>query len=107
MGNESFILRVEPQDLINTADLFAGSGSELREVTAEMMSLVTGLSSIWEGETAEAYISKFSALDDDMERMSSMIAEHVADLEEMAAGYESAVFETVDETAILDTDVIV
>ena len=42
-----------------------------------------------------------------MERMSSMIAEHVADLEEMAAGYESAVFETVDETAILDTDVIV
>lgn len=107
MGNEAFVLRVEPQDLINTADLFAGAGTEMREVTSEMMSLVTGLSSIWDGDTAQSYISKFSALDDDMERMSGMISEHVSDLEEMAAGYQSTELENVDETAVLDTDVII
>lgn len=107
MGNEAFVLRVEPQDLINAANLFSNSGAELREVTSEMMSLVTGLSSVWEGETAESYISKFSALDDDMERMSSMIAEHVADLEEMAMNYDNVMFETIDETEGLSTDVII
>lgn len=107
MGNEAFVLRVEPQDLINTADLFAGSGSELRDVTSEMMSLITGLNSVWDGDTAAEYILKFSALDDDMERMSSMISEHVADLQDMAAAYESAEIENTDETAILDTDVII
>lgn len=107
MANEAFVLKVEPQDLINTADLFENSGSELREVTSEMMSLVTGLSSVWEGDTSEAYISKFSALDDDMDRMYSMITEHVTDLEEMAMNYSNAVMETVDDTADLSTDVII
>ena len=87
---EAITLNVNAQDLINTAEQFGESGNRIANVTGEMMSLITNLSGVWTGSTSEYYISKFTALDDDIGRMLGMIAEHVSDLEEMAQNYISA-----------------
>ena len=84
------VLRVDPQVLISTADEFQSSGSQISVLTEEMMALVTGLSALWEGEAAALYIAKFSALEDDIQKMIAMIAEHVSDLQEMAQTYIGA-----------------
>lgn len=101
------IINVNVQDLINTADMFEQSGMVVSQLTAEMMGLVTGLSSVWESDAAQLYISKFTALEDDIERMASMISEHVSDLYEMAFNYGEADFEGMNAAEILSSDVIV
>ena len=55
--NTNAILNVNAQDLINTADMFEQSGSTVNQLTSEMLGLVTGLSSVWEGDVAQMYIS--------------------------------------------------
>ena len=104
---EAITLNVNAQDLINTAELFGESGSRVANVTGEMMSLITGLTGVWNGPTAEYYISKFSALDDDICKMLGMINEHVADLEEMAQNYIAAEEYGMDAADVLSTDVII
>lgn len=105
--NNNAVLNVNAQDLINTADMFEQSGTTVSQLTTEMLSLVTGLSSVWEGDVAQMYISKFTALDDDIERMVGMITEHVADLYSMAFNYLDAESEGMSAVEILSTDVIV
>ena len=105
--NGNAILNVNAQDLINTADMFEQSGSVVSQLTTEMLSLVTGLSSVWEGDVSQMYISKFVALDDDIEKMVGMITEHVSDLYEMAFNYMDADAEGMNAAEILSTDVIV
>lgn len=107
MAAEVFTLNVNPQDLINTAEMFRDSGSVVTGVTDEMMSLVSGLSSVWNGSAAEAYMSRFAALDDDILRMIGMINEHVNDLETMAQNYTGAEEFGVENADILSTDVII
>lgn len=91
------ILKVTPEKLISTADEFQTTGGQVRSLTQEMISIIDGLKSIWEGEAATAYNTKFHQLDDDMEKMHRMIEEHVKDLNEMARQYQTA------ETANMDT----
>lgn len=105
--NTNAILNVNAQDLINTADMFEQSGSTVNQLTSEMLGLVTGLSSVWEGDVAQMYISKFTSLEDDIEKMVGMITEHVSDLYEMASNYMDAEAEGMNATEILSTDVIV
>lgn len=105
--NSNAILNVNAQDLINTADMFEQSGSVVSQLTTEMLSLVTGLSSVWEGDASQMYISKFTALDDDIERMVGMIYEHVSDLYSMAFNYLDAEAESMNAAEILSSDVIV
>ena len=104
---EAFTLNVNAQDLINTAELFGESGSRIADVTGEMMSLITGLSGVWTGSTSEYYVSKFTALDDDIGRMLGMISEHVCDLKEMAKNYIVAELVGSDLTDCLSTDGII
>lgn len=101
------ILNVTPQELINTATEFQSQGTQVSNLTSEMMSLVTGLSSAWEGDAATAYINRFSQLEDDIQRMVAMITEHTNDLNEMAAVYEQAEQANIETIESLPTDVIV
>ena len=105
--NTNAILNVNAQDLINTADMFEQLGSTVNQLTSEMLDLVTGLSSVWEGDVAQMYISKFTSLEDDIEKMVGMITEHVSDLYEMASNYMDAEAEGMNAAEILSTDVIV
>ena len=100
-------LKVTPEQLVSTANEFQGIGNTIRTLTADMTNTVTGLSSIWEGEAATAYVAKFNGLQDDIERMHAMITEHVTDLTEMARVYSDAENADLDEIATLSSDVIV
>lgn len=83
-------LRVDPQKLISTADEFRTTGGQVRSMTDRMLSIVDSLKSVWEGDAATTYNTKFHQLEDDMNRMYRMIDEHVKDLNEMAQRYMEA-----------------
>lgn len=101
------ILKVTPEQLISTANEFQSIGTTVRNLTSEMTNIVTGLSGIWEGEAATAYVTKFNGLQDDIERLHAMITEHVTDLNEMANVYSTAENADLDEIATLSSDVII
>lgn len=99
-------LKVTPEKLISTSGEFQQSGSRIRNLTREMINIVDSLRSVWEGEAASAYNTKFHQLDDDMERMHRMIEEHVKDLSEMARQYQLAETSNIEFGNALAGDVI-
>lgn len=100
------IIRVAPEQLISTAGEFSNQGSSISALTGDMMQLVTGLSSVWEGEAATAYMTKFKGLEDDIQRMIRMVQEHASDLEEMASVYRESDKAGADEASGLLSDII-
>ena len=60
------ILKVTPEHLLQTSGEFNNIGGQIRSLSEEMLSLIRGLSAVWEGEAAAAYGSKFDALSPDM-----------------------------------------
>lgn len=101
------ILKVSPEQLTSTAQEFGSYGTSIRNITTEMTSIVTGLSSVWAGEDATAYIAKFNGLQDDIERIHAMIQEHATDLNEMAKTYSGAMTGNITEIEGLSSDVII
>ncbi|MDD2980435.1 MAG: WXG100 family type VII secretion target [Hespellia sp.] len=101
------IIKVSPELLISTAGEFNNQGSAINSLTGEMVQLVSGMSSIWEGEAANAYMTKFKGLEDDIQKMIKMVQEHSTDLEEMARIYQDADNAGADDAGSLSADVIV
>ncbi len=83
-------LLVTPQKLHETSSEFSTCMGQVQTLTSSMMEQVRNMSNFWEGEAATAYLNKFNELEDEIERVHTMINEHVTDLEEMAAIYEKA-----------------
>lgn len=83
-------LLVTPEKLISTSGEFSGCMSQVQSLTTSMMDLIRGMSSFWEGEAATAYLNKFNELQDDIQRIHTMINEHVKDLNDMARIYQEA-----------------
>ncbi len=100
-------LKVTPEQLNSTASDFQSKGSTISNLTNEMMTLVTGMNGIWEGDAATAYITKFQSLQDDIGKLISMVNEHVNDLQEMASAYQSAESANAELANSLSGDVIV
>ena len=100
------IIKVSTEQLRSTASEFSSLGQQVASLTSEMTNTVTGLSSAWEGEAAQAYINKFKGLDDDIQKMNRMIQEHVTDLNDMATGYEKTHTALTQENAALKSDYI-
>ena len=84
------ILKVTPEKLIQTSGEFAAVGSQMKNLTSEMMSRVQGMKSVWQGEASAAYAGKFSGLQSDMNRLYRMVQEHADDLQQMASAYQKA-----------------
>lgn len=99
-------IKVDPQKLISTANEFNATGGKVKGLTADMMSKVTSMSSVWEGDASNTYINRFKELQDDMDRMFSMIQEHVTDLNDMAQQYITAENANIDLGGSLAGDVI-
>lgn len=100
------ILKVTPEKLITTSEQFSATGTQVRNLTQEMIALIDSLNSTWEGEAATTYGSKFHKLEDDMDKMHRMIEEHVKDLEEMARQYQNAETANTDAGSSLAENVI-
>lgn len=101
------IIKVSPQLLTSTASEFSNQGKVISNLTGEMMNLITGMASTWEGDAATAYITKFRGLEDDIQKMIRMIQEHSSDLQEMAQIYSEADMANAEEANSLSSDVIV
>lgn len=101
------IIKVSPQLLTSTASEFGNQGNVINNLTSEMMNLITGMASTWEGEAATAYITRFRGLEDDIQRMIRMVQEHSSDLQEMAQIYSEADMANAEEANSLSSDVIV
>ena len=101
------ILKVTPQELRTVSGEFDGYNNEVAGLSQQMLSLIAGLTgSIWSGEAATGYQSKFAALATDMEKIRRKISEHVDDLMEMAGAYEQSEQSAVQEASALKTDII-
>lgn len=90
-------LKVTPDKLKSTATEFKNQSTKIRTLTQNMISLVNGMNSIWQGEAQQQYVSKFKSLDGDMAQMVLLINEHVDDLNAMADNYAKT--ETGNTTA--------
>jgi WXG100 family type VII secretion target len=100
------IIKVDPQKLISTSEQFGTTGSQIKSLTDQMISIVDSLKSSWQGDAATSYNTKFRQLDNDMQKMYSMIQEHVSDLNEMAQKYIAAENANVELGSQLAGDVI-
>lgn len=107
MAHFEGVIKVNPETLNSTASEFGTQASSLQNLTGQMMNLVNGLTSAWQGEASTAYISKFQGLQDDMDKMFRMIQEHSTDLQEMATTYINAESQSAEVAQSLSSDVIV
>ena len=85
----SFVLKVNPSDLNEAAQLFSLKGTEIDNCTSKMLSLVEDLSSVWDGNTSLRYRTSFSKLNDDVIKITAMVREHADDLVDIASNYET------------------
>lgn len=99
-------LLVTPEKLISTSQEFAQTGTEVNNLTQQMLQTVRDLKSTWAGEANTAYDGKFNALEDDMSRMYKMVQEHSNDLQEMAKNFQAAETSGVETSNALAGDVI-
>lgn len=102
------VLKVDSSKLTSTATSFQSSGNQIKNLTTQMTTIVTGLTGkVWSGDAASAYVKKFKGLQDDINRMVSMVNEHVTDLQAMAQEYTKAENANVAAANALSSDVIV
>ena len=101
------MIKVSPDLLNSTASEFSGEGTQVQTLTGQMMELINGLSGVWTGSASEAYLTKFRALDDDMQKMFRMVQEHSKDLQDMAAAYSQAETANAEAAQALSADIIV
>ena len=75
-------IKVSPDKLLSTSAEFSSQGNTIISLTGEMMNIVASMSSVWEGEAASSYMTKFKSLESDIQTLNRMIQEHVNDLEQ-------------------------
>ena len=100
------LLKVTPEKLIQAANEFSQTGKTISSLTSEMMSIVNSLKSIWQGEAATSYSTRFSNLQDDISKVNRIIQEHVSDLNEMAREYQNAENASLEASSSLVSDVV-
>lgn len=101
------IIKVNSEQLAQTAAEFGSKAGTVGNLTSEMTNLVTSQASSWEGEAATSYVAKFKSLDNDIQMLIRMVQEHSNDLEEMARMYQEAENQNMEEISSLASDVIV
>lgn len=101
----SGLLKVTPEKLTQVSNEFSQSGKTISSLTAEMLSIVNGLKSVWQGQAALEYSKRFNDLGDDIEKINKLIQEHVSDLNTMAAEYQNAENQSMEESSKLLSDI--
>ena len=100
------IIKVSPEKLVATSQEFSTHGSTISTLTSEMLTVVASLSSVWEGDAATSYMTKFKSLETDIQTLNRMIQEHVNDLQQMANVYSTAEQSNTDDAASLTAGII-
>ena len=102
-------IKVSTQELRSASSQFSSYGSEIQNLTSQMLSLISGITgAVWSGEAASAYQSKFAGLEADISKINKMIQEHVTDfaLNTMADEYDRAEQQAQQEASALKNNII-
>lgn len=99
-------LRVTPEKLETTATDFGTQETKVATLTSQMITIVQGMSTVWTGEAQQSYLTRFNALEEDMNQIKNKIEEHVTDLKEMASIYRTAETTNTENVSALATDFI-
>lgn len=99
------VLKVTPEKLTQAASEFSNSGRNISSMTSEMIGIVDGLKSVWQGSAASEYSERFSGLKDDIDRINKIIEGHVNDLNQMALEYQNAEDQSVEESSKLLSEI--
>lgn len=99
-------IKVSPEKLKETASSFSNEGNKIQSLTNEMLNKASALSSSWEGEAAQAYMTKFKSLETDIQTLIRMVNEHVSDLNQMADAYSAAEKQNESDASALSSGVI-
>lgn len=83
-------LLVTPEVLQAKSRTFQSMAVQVKALHDDMIQRVNSLSAAWEGNAADAYRVKFTALQTSMDTINRMIMEHSTDLEAMAQTYIDA-----------------
>jgi WXG100 family type VII secretion target len=83
-------LLVTPETLQEKSRTFSSLAVQVKALHDDMIQRVNGLTSAWEGTAADAYRTKFAALQTSMDTINRMIMEHSTDLDTMAQTYIDA-----------------
>ena len=102
----STMIRVTPEKLNSTAGEIKNIQSNVLNITSQMTQTVQGMSSDWTGDASSQYIQRFTGLQDDMQRISSMLNEHVTDLQTMSTTFAQAETAAANISSALASDVI-
>lgn len=100
------LLKVTPERLSQAANEFLTTGNTISSLTGEMLGIVNSMRSVWQGEAAEHYMTRFSSLKGDIEKINRMIKGHVEDLNDMAREYQSAEKASMEESNRLMSDIV-
>lgn len=100
-------IMVTTELLRSTATEFEGAMAQISSITANMVDTANGLNAKWQGEAANAYINKFSMLQDDIQKLADMVNDHVVNLNQMATNHESAETKNEDAPTALAGDILV
>lgn len=103
---ENVKLFVEPEKLRDSAGNFENENTTIRNLTSDMMTIIEGTRSIWEGNASTAYWNKFRSLQSDMEQIDHKIAKYVSNIREIAQNYDTAEATNESEAGGLATDYI-
>ena len=83
-------LLVTPEVLQQKSQTFRSLAVQVKGLHDDMINRTNATAAGWEGNAAEAYRAKFSALQSAMDTINRMIMEHSTDLEAMAQTYMDA-----------------
>ncbi|MCR4740044.1 MAG: WXG100 family type VII secretion target [Lachnospiraceae bacterium] len=100
------MLKVTPEKLLQASGEFSQTGKTISSLTAEMISIVNSLKSVWQGEAANSYNARFNSLQDDIEKINRIIQEHVNDLNEMAREYQNAENAGIEAGSVLASEAV-
>jgi len=98
------ILKVTPEELINSATELSSINSQVTTITTNMLDKVRSITS-WIGEANSAYVTKFDTLEEEMTKIKLMIEEHSTDLTEMARNYQLAEETNVESATALKSNI--
>ncbi len=102
------LINVTPEKLKATAASFQQTGQNVKRTTLDMLQLVKGISgSVWSGEASSSFITKFSGLETDINKMCKMIEEEAQHLTSIAQEYQTAEAQNKQVADTLKNNVIV
>lgn len=106
MASITATIKVSVDDLRRQSTVFGNKASEVKRLTDDMLNLIDGTNSVWQGEAQQTYKKQFDGLRDDMAKIYKMIDEYRLDLSDIAKNYEAAEISNKSAAATLKSDVI-